>query len=736
MDFFEQVDIERVAWLLENFNYDMFSTIDVKEQERFNFSSIKKILQHYIKCKNNNHTVYKKSPKDKFQILRDFASPSIQGLPTIIRGFICEKNMTDIDMVNCHPTILLHLCNKYGISCEYLQTYCLNRKQLIADGKANKTKVIECINKIYPLQNDYPFMMALDTEIKQIQQQLIHIDEFNDCMASAKEQCKLKKDQKNLIGTFMSNILTKYEVQILHKVIQFIKGKGLTIAVLMFDGIMVYGNHYDNNELLLELSQYVFNEFGIDMKWSYKAHDCGNLSLPEDWERPKELEDIKKEEDENYNDVEETSYVLSKYPHWKYCNGELYCFDIETGLWTTSKPVHIRIIQEHARGRYKKFLTAIKNILGLIPSKCIDDNFIEKNANSSIGYLLFDNGYYEAKTGKFYTKFNPDIVFFGKIYNDFIRATEEDMEDVKRRLFYVPLNQTVGDYYLQILSRGLMGDKMKKVVFGLGQTNCGKSTLTQAISKSFGEYIGIFNAGNFIKKEITDDAQSLRWALILRYKRLIFSNEMDATKTLNGNELKKISGHDDLVGRDHCQSEKKFTLHFLPICFANDMPCIKPFDDALNNRAEVINYEKKFVDEPSNEYELKKDIELGTEMETKKFQQIMISLFITEYEKYLKYGAMSRPKECENAKVDWIDQDVGSLPAFLNEYEITNDKKDKVPASEIKQWLEDQKMGITCKKFCMELRLHCKKNNFENVESKFVSIDGKKFQAYIGVKRL
>ena len=40
---------------------------------------------------------------------------------------------------------------------------------------------------------------------------------------------------------------------------------------------------------------------------------------------------------------------------------------------------------------------------------------------------------------------------------------------------------------------------------------------------------------------------------------------------------------------------------------ANDLPRKKPYDEALNNRVRVINYEKIFVDNPTNQFEVQKD---------------------------------------------------------------------------------------------------------------------------------
>ena len=44
-----------------------------------------------------------------------------------IRNSIMTKNIKDIDMINCHPMILLNLCQKNDIACNFLKNYVENR---------------------------------------------------------------------------------------------------------------------------------------------------------------------------------------------------------------------------------------------------------------------------------------------------------------------------------------------------------------------------------------------------------------------------------------------------------------------------------------------------------------------------------------------------------------------------------------------------------------------------------
>ena len=95
--------------------------------------------------------------------------------------------------------------------------------------------------------------------------------------------------------------------------------------------------------------------------------------------------------------------------------------------------------------------------------------------------------------------------------------------------------------------------------------------------------------------------------MLIKNKRIINSNEIKSTIELNGNMIKKISsGGDTNVGRNHCQAEEEFVMIPLAICLANDLSPIKPYDDAVESRIRVVSYTKQYVDEPSNEFELKK----------------------------------------------------------------------------------------------------------------------------------
>jgi phage/plasmid-associated DNA primase len=234
--------------------------------------------------------------------------------------------------------------------------------------------------------------------------------------------------------------------------------------------------------------------------------------------------------------------------------------------------------------------------------------------------------------------------------------------------------------------------------------------------------------------------------MLLRFKRLIFSNEIKTDEEkgtnikLNGNDIKKISsGGDTLTGRIHGGLETEFIPHFLAIIFSNDLPQIIPYDAAVDNRVKVIGFNKTFVDDPENEYELKKDINIDEEITTDKFKQHFIMLIISRYIQFLNNNKIEViPEEVNNSKKEWIgdESEINIISKFLNEYELTDDNNDFTVSDDIKIWLDKQKSGLSIKKLSNDLKKYCIVKKLNIIVSKPKKIRGKLFQVWLGVKTI
>jgi len=497
---------------------------------------------------------------------------------------------------------------------------------------------------------------------------------------------------------------------------------------------------------------------GFDLNFTKKEMDQGYTI--------EQIQEAQITDDENpngvYNDLEAARKVYKLYPHFVCCHSVLYVFDDEAGIWSDKEEIIFKIISRFTDHLYLLTInnkgevkvnkrgygdsTVLKRqMIAELRPLCINDNWIIKSQLSSIGKLLYLNGYYDMRTGIFYDTFNPDVVFYNKIYRKYEpnKRNNDYIKDVLTRFIYNQLGETVGNYFILNIARGLAGDMMKKFFFGLGDTNAGKSTIVKACVSAFGEYIGSFNAENLcFRNTSSDEAAQMRWALLLRFKRIIFSNEIKMNTEINGNMTKKISsGGDALIARIHCGLETEFIPHFLAVSFANDVPKISGIDTdpAINNRLKFITYNKKYVENPSNEFELKIDPNIDNEIASDEFKEAFQFILFDAYSNFINNGKNDiEPEEIKINKSEWVGDggEQKTIYKFLETFDITNNKDHYTTSKDIEAWIFNEKIGITITKFTMELKKYCKLKHFDNVESKNKKIGGKVPKVWIGINKI
>lgn len=594
-----------------------------------------------------------------------------------------------------------------------------------------------------------------------------------------------------------------FDFFVLKKMIKKTRG-GVFNCVLCYDGIMVLKDNVkgDVNKICDDLERFVYEKTGMNAKFEVKPMEedidmsgfdiitkedekkilieeaekelynerLDELGIDRDCNTVKILDkqfDIKYLMGGVANDLDACAKLLNIHPHFKNCKGVLYVFDDENGLWGSgldliksviSRYTHYLYILEYnvktgkdepsKKKSYGNTTSLMMNMISMLKSQCIDNDFIRRYETSSLKRLLFNNGYMDFTGGefKFYDKktygFNPNILFFGKIHYDYKEATEMDlkeMEIIKDKLFYKTLGEEVGKYFIETLARGLMGDiRMKRMLFGLGVSGSGKNTITTAIQYCVGDYFGTFNAVNICyNNSSNDEASKLRWMLLLHHCRIIISNEIKSNGAIDGNMIKKLaSGGDSIVARNHCSGEEEFIPHFLPMLYAQDIPPIRPCDDAVLNRVRVGKFDKTFVDgEPKNSLEMKKDNEFCESVKTPLFSLRLLNILVQAYIDFLKNGEVE-PEKVLLQNSDWGGDDMDAVKVFLDEYEFTNSADNYVVSADINEWVKTQKLGISVKKLKVELVRHFIKNNIEydKFDSMRKTVGGRTVRVWTGLK--
>lgn len=509
-----------------------------------------------------------------------------------------------------------------------------------------------------------------------------------------------KPNKKSSVLSMIAQIL---EHKCLMSMSNFFESLGFKVGVYCFDGLMVEKkvNKLITDDLLKKCSNYVKKETGYKISLDIKPMNQGF-----------EIPDLSEYVDDD-KDVQEKLFILENPNYFKFCGGELYVFNELTGRYENNiEALNHYIIKHHnyfmkeiVVGKDKSIMKSygrdsslMSKVLPFIKEASRADEWIEATANTSLGYLLFKNGIYNMKTGIFTKGFDPLIVFHERVPHDFIERNEDEVKYAANMSFNLMLENPMP--LIVAFARALAGDiTAKKFYFCPGKTNAGKSKLVNMFINSFGGYVKSFNAENMAYTESTDtrdEASKNRWAFLIRFARIIFSNEVNMKKVLNGNDIKKMaSGGDKIVGRTHFKEETQFVPHFTPFCMLNDIPSIEPMDDAVYGRLVYCEFKKQFVDEVTEEHHIKADLQLDDKIRDPKFIRGFIHLILDGYKYFLEHG---QPEFDAIAKDEWTEgdrKDKNLTELLHNEYEITHNRDDFVAVSDMKKFRDKYKKDFS-----------------------------------------
>ena len=766
MELIERPDINKIHYLKDiSYNdFKLFIKTCKNEKERQDrFEKLKAYCSTNIKTRCETKRIYSFTDTYTFENGgRLYCGNSIQNIPKDIRGFLYDGITTDIDMKNCHAVILQYICKLNNINCPNISYYVLNRDTILNDfADDGKILFIKAVNSDKRINNiDNKFFKAFDKECKEIQKQITKLDIYKDIV-----NCIVINRTHNYLGCAINRILCMYENKVLQELISILNKKNIEICALMYDGLLMYGNHYDNKELLEDITTEINDKFeNLNMTWTYKEHST-NIKLPEDYKYIENHKDINLDNIKICNNDGDASKIIYNEIKHNLIFSQKVLYYKQDNMWINDiaiiKPCIItyiidsNIYKKNKHGEIIDYSNNVKSAENIyknvinIAIKNRDNEWYNNIFTSSLGKILFNNGYYDFKISKFINTndslFDTSIIFtentnYNWIWDDNYIFTIDELnyiDNIRNKIFYNPFGKEVGDYYILQLARGLAGDCMKRCIFGIGSGNTGKSLISSALKYCCGGYYGSFNGINITyNKHSADEAQKLRWIMLLQSKRIICSNEIQMGINLDGNMIKKISngGIDDIIARTHCGNETPFVIAFLPIIFANDLDNITPkADDALNLRIRAINYKKVFVDNPTNDYELQIDTNFNKEIKTDLCKKALMYIMMIEYKKFIKNGSIEYdPPDIIKAKTDILGKYESIIELFEKDFEITENLSDYIECSIIKKWLE--KTGISDSKFSRELNKYIIINNKKNIYSHDIKINKKTKRVWYGIK--
>ena len=254
----EIVDKEKLKYILDNNDFNE----EVNNIARNYYESLDDLGRKKIAYKQ------KFKHKDRYYGI----GSCLSYLKKEIRNSIMPKNIKDIDMVNCHPVILLNLCEKNNISCNILKNYVENR-DLILDSFSDDRKILKKMflsilnggfKKVYSqdsIINNY--LKLLEKEVIKIQKHFY-----------LKDKRYLEKDC-NYMGKNLSRIILEKENQILQIMINYFVSKKVNIFTIEYDGLKIYSDDKSKHFSINDLEKVIFEKTKINMKLCFKnIEDC------------------------------------------------------------------------------------------------------------------------------------------------------------------------------------------------------------------------------------------------------------------------------------------------------------------------------------------------------------------------------------------------------------------------------------------------------------------------------
>jgi hypothetical protein len=280
----EIYNVQKLIYVIENYGKLALSPIKHGENKSIENSvkQLKSLLERLIITKKSfpyGHCMVRYYRSSNMPMGRIYPQTlSYCSMSKILRHTFSDNLYMDVDIVNCHPTILLYLAKKLGAVPSYysfLEEYVENRTQIINDViqfnsqynvTSDEVKVwfLKCFNGgdgTEHLLNSTVFMNDVLMNFP-VLRQFITAKLMDDPIFLPIKQ------QTDNAGSFLSHVLFHYENLIRETMEKWCKDHQFFWSVNCFDGGMIEKNEELTEVLLLELEEFIFNatEIKIHLK--------------------------------------------------------------------------------------------------------------------------------------------------------------------------------------------------------------------------------------------------------------------------------------------------------------------------------------------------------------------------------------------------------------------------------------------------------------------------------------
>lgn len=541
-----------------------------------------------------------------------------------------------------------------------------------------------------------PISSALSEDIR-IATELVNIlshhraDNYNDWVELGFCLHNINKNELLKVWIEFSKISPKFEDGTCEKMWSKFKDEGLTIASLYrwakIDNPEKY-KEIKHNEIsqLLQESLSGTNYDVAQVVYSMYKHQFTNASIKHnEWFEFKDHRWRKMEKGLNLrkkisNDIATEYKKLSQY--------------YKNLLLNSSTDEDKKAIEN----KFKKCEEMIKNVkMTMFKEKVMtecselfyDQKFLNK-LDSNVNLIGFENGVYDLERGFFRDGLPDDYVSFstGTDYIEFDAESEYGIE-INSFIQKVLPNNEVRKYVLLLLSSFLNGKiNDQKFHIWTGSGGNGKSKLVELFEKSYGDYCGKLPVTVLTQKRSGSSTATPEIAKT-KGKRFVSLQEPEHNDQIHVGFMKELSGGDIIQARALYSEPVEFKPQFKIVLTCNQLPTIPSTDGGTWRRLRVVDFPSKFVDNPTEPNEFKKE---NVDIKLDVWKTTFISLLIEMYKVYKVHGLCEPDIVVQFTKEYQKNSDY--FMEFLEEFvEKTDNKKDTVQLTTImnvfRQWYKE-----------------------------------------------
>lgn len=328
---------------------------------------------------------------------------------------------------------------------------------------------------------------------------------------------------------------------------------------------------------------------------------------------------------------------------------------------------------------------------------------IENKFNENRDLLAFNNGVLNTTTFEF-RKTEPDDYITITTEYDYRPATESEKAKVKLFLSKIFPSAHVLTYVLCALGTSLTGHNFYEffhIFTGTGAN--GKSLLMDLCKIVLGNYFKTISV-SYLTKDNDGKDKTLPELVLTRYARMLVASEPEERDKFQTSFMKTITGNDEISCRGLYGKPVKFVPHFKLWILANDVPKFTKYDNGIERRTRCVHFPTRFVVNPRNENEEKRDDFLKEKIVKEESWRYGLLGLLIDALKSLEGKTLEMPKEVEEFTEKYLLEN-NPVGAWIKKYyERTDNRNDIIQRTDLyNQFIQDTEINKTQKSFSEDM---------------------------------